>query len=43
MGFFGPIFPPLVYRETYLFLVMSINGQHSVIFHGLRVNGASIH
>ena len=36
--FFGLIFPPLLHRQTYLFLVVSINDQHSMIFHGLRVN-----
>lgn len=36
--FFGPIFPLLVYRRTYLFLVVSVSDHHSTIFHGLRVN-----
>lgn len=36
--FFGPIFPLLVHRRTYLFLVVSVSDHHSMIFHGLRVN-----
>ena len=36
--FFGPIFPLLVHRRTYLFLVVSVRDHHSMIFHGLRVN-----
>lgn len=38
MAFFCSTGPPSVHGQTHLFSVMSINGQHSAIFYGLRMN-----